>query len=291
MRLIGRHALTSPMTYRTVRVAAVHDLTRHMRRITFRGSDLRGVADAGPDQAIKLFLPRPGQCRPQLPPEPADGDVLSWYRRYFDMPDDVRPTMRTYTIRHLRAEDEEMTVDFVHHATGGPAARWVCEATVGEQVAFIGPSGSYPGPPERVWQLLIGDESALPAIGAIIEALPDGVLAKAFVEVVGPDDEQTFDSSGDVAVHWVHRGAATHGRSLIDAMRGARLPDGPCRAWVSGEASMVKTVRRHLVNDRAVDKSAITFSGYWRMGKTEEEESAAAIRRIEAGEPADDDAD
>jgi NADPH-dependent ferric siderophore reductase len=136
-------------------------------------------------------------------------------------------------------------------------------------------------PPGAVWQLLVGDETALPTIGAIIERLGEGQSLRAFVEVAGAAEEQRFETLGDVRIDWVHRGDRPHGEAVVDAVKAAEFPDGAPYAWISGEADLVKFTRRHLVRERGIDKRAITFTGYWRQGRTEEDgrETSAAPPR------------
>ncbi|GAA3742050.1 siderophore-interacting protein [Spinactinospora alkalitolerans] len=276
------------MTHLSATVRSVESVTPGMTRICFAGEDLRGIADAGPDQYVKIFFPLPGQRRPRLP-EPPAGDAASWYRVYLAMPDDVRPPMRTYTIRSLRAERGEVDVDFALHGDNGPASRWARAAEPGDEVALLGPHGLYAAPGDCAWQLLIGDETAVPAIGAIVEKLAPGSVARVLVEVSGDAERQRFESRGDVEIQWVPRGSAPHGRRVLEALRAADLPDGAPYAWVSGEAGLVKHARRHLVADRGVDKRAITFTGYWRRGRSEEEVGRESLARADRGETPDDD--
>ncbi|WP_199433898.1 siderophore-interacting protein [Qaidamihabitans albus] len=281
-------AQTTPasLTYRSMRVGTVRRLTRHLVRITFTGEDLRDFTDVAPDQYLKVFFPLRDEERPRLPP-PISGDVMSWYRTYLAMPDDVRPPMRTYTVRAFRAEVPELDIDFVLHPDSGPAARWAASAAPGAEVAFLGPSGLYAVPRDTDWQLLVGDESAIPAIGAILESLPAGFPARVFVEVDSAEHELRLDTAGEVDVRWVHRGGARHGAAVLAAVRTAAFPAGQPYAWLSGEAGMVKFLRRHLVRERGVDKRAITFTGYWRLGRSEEEQGREQVRKIDAGEPPD----
>jgi NADPH-dependent ferric siderophore reductase len=241
-----------------------------MKRVSLVGEDLRGFTAPCADSYIKLFFPRPGQDRPQLPAAP-DGDISCWYRSYLAMPDDIRPAMRTYTVR--RHSGVELDVDFVLHDDGGPASRWASTARPGDNVAFFGPGGVHSVPEQTDWQLLIGDETALPAIGAILESLPRGAVAHAYIEVDNPAEQQDFQTLGNIEVQWIHRHAGPHGKALLDAVRSAEFPAGRLYGWISGEASLVKFARRHLVRDRGFDRRAIAFTGYWRLGLTQDEEN------------------
>lgn len=271
------------MAYRSLTVTEVRGLSPHLTRITFTGEDLRDFTSVAPDQYVKVFFPLPGQNRPQLPPPIAD-DVTSWYRTYLAMPDGVRPPMRTYTVRAHRPEVPEIDIDFVLHPDSGPASAWAASAEPGSEVALLGPHGLYSVPEGSTWQLLVGDESAIPAIGAIVEGLPEGARARVFVEVADLADRQDFATAADVQVHWIPR-RGSYGDAVLAAVRAAELPRGRPYAWISGEASMVKFTRRHLVRERGVDKRAITFTGYWRLGRSEEDTGRESLRKLDSGEP------
>lgn len=265
------------MEYRLARVNRVRRVTPHMMRVSLAGEDLRKVDVEAPDAYVKLFFPREGEQRPVLPPLLTD-DVTSWYRTYLQMPDDIRPPMRTYTIRAHRGD--EVDIDFVLHGDTGPAGKWACRAKPGDHVAFVGPAGLHSPPEDTDWQLLVGDETALPAIGAIVDGLPRGALAHVYVEIDGPAEEQRLTTAGDVRITWVHR-TGGHGTALLDTVRAAVFPGGKPYAWISGESGLVKHVRRHLVRDRGFDKRAITFTGYWRLGVNQEDDSRESLRQYD----------
>ncbi|GAA3541139.1 siderophore-interacting protein [Amycolatopsis ultiminotia] len=261
----------SNLNYHHGRVTAIRRVTPNMARITFDCPSLAAAGPAAPDAYMKVFFPLPGQERPQLPPPATGGDVQSWYRTYLAMPDDIRPHMRTYTVRAARPERGEVDVDFVLHAeSGGPASTWAEQAEVGAYVAFVGPHGLYDVPDGTGWQLLVGDETALPAIGAILETLPSSARATVYAEIPDSAERQAFNTDASVELHWVVRGTRPHGEVLLDAVRAAELPGGAPYAWVSGEAGTVKQVRRHLVRERGFDKTSICFTGYWRQGMSED---------------------
>lgn len=248
-------------------------LTPHMVRIALGGPDLAGFAPRAPDQYVKLFFPAAGHTVPTVP-ELANDDVASWYRTYLALPDGIRPIMRTYTVRRHRPEAQEIDIDFVVHGDAGPASRWAQRAQPGDHVGIIAAQGSYQPPDTADWTLIVGDEAALPAIAAIAESMPPEARAQIWVEVADRAEEQQLTTPPLATLRWLHRGATPPGRStvLLDAVRGATFPPGPPYAWVAGEAGMVRALRRHLVNQRGIDKAAITFTGYWRLGRTEADE-------------------
>lgn len=267
-----------PYVHVPCRVARTRELTPHMLRVTFEGVD--GIAAGAGDQRIKIFFPLAGQDRPEVPTGP------DWYKEYLALPAAVKPVMRTYTIRALRSDTGEMDVDFVRHGDSGPASAWCERASAGDRVTMWAPNAhfgavaggyEYRPPAEADWQLLAGDETALPAIAGILEDLAPGTTVRAFVETPDDADWQDLPTAGDVRVTWLSRAAHTGtGSLLVAAVTSAELPSGTPYAWLAGEASAVRDMRRHLVRERGVDKRAIDFCGYWRRGKTEDEPLDAA---------------
>ena len=251
-------------------------ITLRTVRITLSGVD---IVCPTPDAYVKLFFPLPGQEEPSLAP-PVVGDVVSWYQSYLAMPDGIRPPMRTYTVRTHRPAVAEIDIDFVLHGDHGPGSRWASQAQFGDRIAFLGPSGVHPVPEGTRWQLLVGDETAVPAIGSIIESAPAGSVVRAFVQA-DPAEWQRFSTIADVDIRWMPG-------NVVDAVRAARIEDG-VYAWLAGEAALVRSVRRHLVDERGIDRRAVTFTGYWRRGMSEEDVGRAGIRRIESGLPPDQD--
>ncbi|TJZ58663.1 siderophore-interacting protein [Streptomyces piniterrae] len=267
-----------------IQVTDVRRISPHMARITFAGDGLDDFP-TWPDQQLKLCFPKPGQTEPRLPDEGADGDVMRWYQAFLAIPEDQRPWMRSYTVRSYDPVRQRITVDFVLHgasastadAVSGPATRWAASAAVGDTLARYGPAALYARPlplDTADWLLFAGDETALPAIGSLVEALPPGARAVAYIEVADPAEEQLFTTEADLTVHWVHRndGEAGHGDALLSAVREAPpFPSGSVFAWLAGEAGMVREIRRHLLGERGMDKRQIDFTGYWRRKLTQED--------------------
>ncbi|MFF2008003.1 siderophore-interacting protein [Streptomyces sp. NPDC058195] len=269
-----------------VRVVGVERVTPRTARVTFTGDALAELLEDRPDQQMKLCFPRPGQALPRLPEPDADDTYgMRWYAAYLAIPGPERPLMRSFTVRgHDRAAGV-MTVDFVLHGDDGPAARFGREARPGDVLGMVGPSSLYARPlPAADWLLLAGDEAALPALGTLLESLPAGARALVWAEVADAAEERPLPSAAEVAVHWVHR---NRGGALPDAVRAARLPEGAGAAWLAGEAGAVRALRRHLVEERGMDREAVEFTGYWRRSLTQDDaptEEDLAWAKEQAGE-------
>ncbi len=275
-----------------VRVVDVERVTPRTARVGFTADELPGLLEDRPDQQLKLCLPRAGQTVPRLP-EPAADDPygMRWYEAYLAIPEAERPWMRSFTVRSYDRERNVMAVDFVLHGEGGPAARWGAAARPGDVLGMVGPSSLYARPlPAARRMLLAGDEAALPAVATVLEALPAGTSAIVYAEVADAAEERELPpAAGGAEVRWVHR---DRGGSLVAAVReaGAAL-DGVDAAWVAGEASVVRDLRRHLVGERRLPRNAVEFSGYWRRAltqddaPTEEDLAWAAERAADASQP------
>ncbi|MEO3787346.1 siderophore-interacting protein [Actinocorallia sp. B10E7] len=248
-------------------VQRVERLTPHLLRIVLGGPGLEGFsAGQYTDHYIKLLFPVPGVTYP----EPFD---LQQIRA--DFPREQWPAMRTYTVRRWDAGKRELTVDLVYHGDEGLAGPWAAKVQPGDEVRFSGPGGGYVPGPDADWHLFAGDESALPAIAASLERVPEGKRALAFIEVAGPEEELELESSGDAEITWVHRGDAPVGDALVRAVSELDFPEGAVQAFVHGEAGFVKELRRLLLVERGVPREQVSISGYWRLGQNEDGWQAA----------------
>jgi NADPH-dependent ferric siderophore reductase len=238
-------------------VTAVRRPTPRTVRVTFTGSGLDSL-EAWPDQQLKLLFPPPG--RPVRLPS-GDDDVMRWCQAYLAIPEDERPVMRSYTVRSR--DRGTIDVEFVLHASAdGSATTWARTAAVGDVLGRYGPDAAYRRPvPKADTVLLAGDETALPAIATLLSEVDNAIV---FVEVADAAEEQPLP------VRWLHRNGAPHGTKLLEAVRGASLGPGSA-AWLAGEAGMVRSLRRHLVGERGLEKGTIEFTGYWRRELTQDD--------------------
>ncbi|NVI91333.1 siderophore-interacting protein [Actinomadura sp. BRA 177] len=263
-----------PYAFFDVHVVRSERLGPSMVRVTLGGTDLDGFATGGRDQRFKLFLPHPHQDAPVMPD---NNDGATWFADWRALDPAERGIMRSYTVREHRPG--ELDVDFALHTDGtsGPAARWAAAADKGDRVTILGPTGPDNGgydfrPPPGAPVVIAGDLTALPAIAGNLAWLPAGTSAQVWIDVPHPEDHQDLPTSADTDITWVTPG------TLVDTIRGAKIPPD-AYAWIAGESAVVKTLRRHLVKERALDRRAVSFTGYWRRGATEED----LLAEFEAG--------
>lgn len=249
-------------TVREAEVVGVEWLTPGMVRVLFSGEALRSIpALEFTDHYIKFFFPPhgatyswpfdPGHLRDTLPRE-------QW------------PVTRTYTIRSFDRDTNTMAVDFVVHGDEGLAGPWAAAVAPGARICFRGPGGKFVPDPSADAHLLVGDDAAIPAIAATLEALPSDAVAQVFVEVDDHAHRLALPSTHRTTITWVHRDGHSHGVTLAEAVRNAPYPDGAVQAFVHGNAHMVKDLRRYLFVERGMDKNQVSISGYWRTDYTED---------------------
>jgi NADPH-dependent ferric siderophore reductase len=269
-------AVAAPFRFFSLQVARTRRLGPSLVRVTLVGDDLRHFFSDGRDQSLSLFLPHPGQSEPAVPYELGD----SWWQAWRELPDGVRAVMRSYTLRALRRDPDEIDVDFVLHTPAGPASAWAARATAGDRVVLLGPAVAdnrairFRPPQDTDLTLMWGDETALPAISAILESLPAARRVRAWLEVEDAGTIQDLATEADVEITWLVRDASgVEGAPMtLDAVRTAPLPafERPY-VWLAGESGCVKQLRRHFVGECGIDRRRVTFVGYWRRGLSEEQ--------------------
>ncbi|RWN33607.1 siderophore-interacting protein [Mesorhizobium sp.] len=256
----GDGAAGQPLPYfREMRVVRTADVTPHMRRLTLAGSDLGRFATGG--LHVRLLLPRDGAA-PAWPVTGVDGRPV-WPQA------ERRPDVRVYTIRRIDVEKGEVDIDFVlHDGDGMPGARFAANARIGDIVGMTGPGGG--DVPTADWCLLAGDETALPAIGRMLEALPAGVHAVVPIEVADGDEEQELVSQATLDIKWLHRNGVAPGKSALlqDAVRNVPWPEDERSvfAWVGCEHKSFRAIRPYLRQDRKLPRGAHLVVAYWRCG-------------------------
>lgn len=248
---------------RHLKVSAVAQVTPRMLRVTLSGPALEGFQAPGYDDHINVFFPEPGQP-PVLPIAGPDG-----VRFPEDRP---RPQARDYTPRAFRPEANELDVDFVLHGDG-PASGWAAQAAVGQDVVIAGPRGSTLIPLAFDWYLLVGDETALPAIARRLAELPAGARAIALIEVEDAREHQVFDTQARLDLVWLHRDGVAAGTAdlLPRAAASHPFPDGTCYAFIAGESTVSKAVRAELER-RGLNKEWLKAAGYWLRGTADAHE-------------------
>lgn len=200
------------------------------------------------------------------------------YEAPFDL-DDVRtrlpreqhPHRRRYTIGRWDPDERLLTLDIVAHGAKGVGGPWAASARPGDALVLTGPNGAYRPDPAADWHLMVGDESALSAIAASLEAVPEGAPAVVRLLADGPEHWLSLATPGDLDLVWLRRAGDPRDADLLPAaVRGLVFPPGRVQAFVHGEAGEVREIRRHLLADRGLARADLSASPYWRRHLTDE---------------------
>ncbi|WP_017902464.1 siderophore-interacting protein [Pseudomonas asplenii] len=251
------HRVMHEIKRRRLEVLRVRDLTPRMRRITLGGPELAGFISLGTDDHVKLFFPQTAAERAALETlviGAKDNGPL--------------PAMRDYTPRRYDLELGELDIDFVLHGDG-PASTWAEQAAPGQFLHIGGPRGSLVVPDIFDSYLLVGDETALPAIARRLEGLAANRRALVVVEVENEAEQQVLHSPAQVEVIWVRRDAP--GQDLLQTVERLTPPSGRLYAWVATEAALSRKVRRVLLDTHGLDEEFVKAAGYWRLDDSAED--------------------
>lgn len=243
----------------------VERLTPTLVRVVLGGPGLEGFQPAeGSDAYINIAIPPAGAPYGTV----FDPQAL----REAGVPREQMPARRRYTVRSWDEDARELAVDFVVHGDSGVAGPWAAAAQPGDVLVFEGPASGYRPDPAAAWHLMLGDESALPAIAASLEALQDDATAVVRLVCDGPEHEVPLTAPSGADVRWLHRtgDAERDSALLVEATQALTWRDGDMHAFVHGEAEEIRAVRRHLLVDRGMQRSEMSCSPYWRRTMTDE---------------------
>lgn len=244
---------------RRVEVAGVERLTPHMLRVTLTGDGLNDFALPGPGGHVRLFLPHPGE----------EGVSISLDAEGRLPEGTPRPLSRVYTPRRFDAATKRLDVDIVlHEGTDGPGSLWARATSRGKKLLMTGPSGRpYLADPAADWYVVAGDHAGLPAVASILESLQAGKRADVYVEVPEAADEVELLSPATLNVTWIHGGHEAPGEALASTLHTTELPHGSGRVFVACEAGAMREIKRHLLQERGLDREHVYAHGYWQRGE------------------------
>jgi NADPH-dependent ferric siderophore reductase len=250
-----------PLATGIASVTRLRRITPAMVRMTLASEALVGFPCEEPGEIVTLLWPEPGkelvlpEAGWRFPPGVVD-----------------RQHARNYTVRAWNAEEGEIDVDFFLHGALGAAAAWAEEAAVGDTVGFAGPRTHWVSSGGYDWTVLVGDETGLPALAAIIETLPAAHPVIALVEVDNMDERQTIETDAELDLRWIYRDGAAPGTVpyLQNAFASLAFPEGRGRVWGAAEAAACRTVRDHAKKDRGLPSESVMVLGYWKHRTTEE---------------------
>ncbi len=257
-------AIRKPRPQVVLSVLETIRLSPHMVRVVAGGEAFSKLLEnEHTDRYVKLLFARPELG---LVP-PYDLEALAE-----QLPPGDLPIKRTYTVRWMDRERQLLAIDFVVHGDEGIAGPWAAGARPGDPLVLMGPSGAWTPKPDADWYLFAGDEAALPAVAAGLEALPEAATGIAWLEVDDEADILPLQAPAGVELRWLFRHGRPAGTTtlLADAVAAAQWPEGRVEAFVHGERGAMKALRDVLFGQRGLDRTQVSLSGYWAYGRAED---------------------
>ncbi|MDN0086722.1 siderophore-interacting protein [Yersinia nurmii] len=254
-------ATKRPAPPRWVQVKEVLDISPHLRRITFHSDSLANYPADCAASHLKVFLPQPGQTQPALPVLTDKGPI--WPEG------EMRPIVRTYTVRAVRPASGEIDIEFAIHDHQGPAVDFARHAQKNDWIGISNPGGPQPMLPPAQHYYLVGDPSSLPAIAALLETLPAHAQGQVIVRVDSAQDVLDLRKPAGVELNWVIGGTEkTH--EIVTQFCSFTLPTENVMFWLAGEDKLVVRLRRYLRREKGCERDQLYAVPYWREGMNEE---------------------
>lgn len=245
-----------PPAFRRLEVRRIEDLTPRMRRIVLGGDELEGLVIDEPAASVRLLLPAD------------DGTLVmpKWTGNQFELPSGERAPIRTFTPRRLDLDALELTIDIVVHEQGA-ASDWSARAKIGDEAAISGPARGHDIDATAAGHLLAGDETAIPAICQLIEAMPAAMPMTILVEIADPAARLDLHEPSGTEARWLEGASGeAPGTALVDAVRS--IDPMPAAVWAAGEAAAMQKIRKHLFDERGMSRREATVRGYWKHGRS-----------------------
>lgn len=230
--------------------------------VTLAGQELAGFATGLPAASVRLLLAAPGD----------ELVVPSWNGNEFLLPDGRRPTIRTFTPLRFDPEALELDIDIVLHGNGA-ASQWAEAAAPGTPAALSGPGRGYAVATDARAYVLAGDETAIPAISQLLAAMPRDMPVQVLIEVAEPEARAPLGDHPAASVEWLDLPpGAGPGGALVPAVQCTDIAED-ARVWVAGEAAAVQRIRRYLFEERNLPRSRASVRGYWKRGRSGDEDN------------------
>lgn len=269
-----------PISLRELQLIEVTDINPGMRRLVFTG-DLHAherdgvmmpeLISDGFDDDVRIIFPHPETGERPYPKPLGDGN-LDWNA-------EIKDLFRAYTVRAFDKEAGTLTIDFARHGSG-LAEDFSANATPGQKIWIAGPKNCGALPTHTDWLLLVGDETALPAMSRCLEELPEGHPVTAVIEVAEPEHIQQLDTRADARIHWCVR---TKGESFAEALRHITWREGTPFLWAAGEALKLRGVRA-FAKEKEIPREHIEIHGYWREVGEDASSTGALMELAEMAE-------
>lgn len=259
-----------------LKVSRKEYITPHYIRVYLTGDDVQKIANTTIGVNNKILIPPAGCTEVHLPE--FDDEKQQWKPQ----PDEVRPFIRTYTHRGIDLEKNEIWIDFVAHGNEGPASAWAIAAKVGAPLGVLMKDGKTKLYGDGEKYLLVGDATAIPLLGAILEDLPSTASGICIIEVHGKEDEQHLNTKANIQFIWLYNAQPQQGSQLAETVKSLAFPEHNRFAYVAAEFSSVKEIRHFLRKEQNWKQEELYAYSYWKAGVAEDK--SATDRRQESAQ-------
>lgn len=245
-----------------------------VQRLELSPSMVRIVASIGDPSSFRDIEPPEKYCKLVFfDPELGLGAHPDYWSLRETLPREHLPVTRHMTLRHVDLEAGQLWIDVALHGDSGWAGPWAAGAQPGDTIVAVGPGGKWIPDPQASWSLMLGDEAAIPAVLANVEAMPEDARGEILLEVQDADHHLDFQVPSGWSLRWIHRAEAPAGfPALVEAARTAQWPgttDG-IQVFAHGEREAMKALRPVLFEEHGLDRAQVSLSGYWARGRDED---------------------
>lgn len=245
-----------------------------VQRLELSPSMVRIVAAIGDPSSFRDIEPPEKYCKLVFfDPELGLGDHPDYWSLRETLPREHLPVTRHMTLRHVDLEAGQLWIDVALHGDSGWAGPWAAGAQPGDTIVAVGPGGKWIPDPQASWSLMLGDEAAIPAVLANVEAMPEDARGEILLEVQDADHHLDIQVPSGWSLRWIHRAEAPAGfPALVEAARTAQWPgttDG-IQVFAHGEREAMKALRPVLFEEHGLDRAQVSLSGYWARGRDED---------------------
>lgn len=245
-----------------------------VQRLELSPSMVRIVASIGDPSSFRDIEPPEKYCKLVFfDPELGLGDHPDYWSLRETLPREHLPVTRHMTLRHVDLEAGQLWIDVALHGDSGWAGPWAAGAQPGDTIVAVGPGGKWIPDPQASWSLMLGDEAAIPAVLANVEAMPEDARGEILLEVQDADHHLDIQVPSGWSLRWIHRAEAPAGfPALVEAARTAQWPgttDG-IQVFAHGEREAMKALRPVLFEEHGLDRAQVSLSGYWARGRDED---------------------
>lgn len=246
-----------PPPFRRATVTDVVDRSERLVRLTLSGPALAGLDPGLPAASVRLLVP-------DDPGRPVD--LPRWNGNEFLRDDGTRPAIRTLTPVRFDPTVPSLEVEVVLHGEG-PLSTWAGSRPVGSETAVSGTGRGYTVDPDATAFVLAGDESAIPAISVLLDALAPSTTVTVLIEADAPVVPVTLPDHPGATVTWLGRADGARPGDPVTAAFAALDLDPDVRIWAAGEAAGVHRLRQHLFDERGIARAHAVVRGYWKVGR------------------------